>query len=96
MVATQNLFIIFKETDTYKDLSQFTGRFTMHCEKYGTAEVKVQKRGKLGTWSTMRYNGAEVKFSAVGDTIDIEFLENYDYQLIATATGAFITMDRSI
>lgn len=90
-----NLFTILSDTQDNNELPDFVGSFIMHCEKYGTAPVKVQKKGKLGTWATMRYNGAEVQFSAAGDTIDIDMTENYSYKLITATPGAVITMDRA-
>ena len=91
--------IILDAADTESEEIKEYGQLQLVCIKYGTAEVLLEVRDPDTDeadypWVTARYNGADIKFEAAGDALDVVLTRGFTYRLTTTTAGAVVSIAR--
>ncbi|RKU10815.1 hypothetical protein C6503_19205 [Candidatus Poribacteria bacterium] len=80
-----------KETPDDQILGKdWAGEYQLLCTTYAADEVVLQVRpgGNPSSWHTAKYNGSDIKFTAVGDIFDVKLVRDYEYRLLTANAGA--------
>ena len=71
----------------------WAGEYQLLCTTYDSAEVVLQVRPKgTTTWNTAKFNGQEIKLTAVGDVLDVRLVRDYEYRLMTATAGAEVVI----
>lgn len=71
----------------------WAGEYQLLCTTYASDEVVLQVRPK-GTkpWITAKFNGQDIKLTAVGDVLDVRLVRDYEYRLMTATAGAEVVI----
>ena len=71
----------------------WAGEYQLLCTTYASDEVVLQVRpAGTDTWITAKFNGREIKLTAVGDVLDVRLVRDYEYQLSTENAGAEVVI----
>lgn len=71
----------------------WAGEYQLLCTTYASDEVVLQVRPRgTPSWSTAKYNGSDIKFTAVGDIFDVKLVRDYEYRLQTANIGAEVVI----
>ena len=71
----------------------WAGEYQLLCISYASDEVVLQVRPRgAETWNTAKFNGRDIKLTAVGDVLDVRLVRDYEYQLITENAGAEVVI----
>ena len=71
----------------------WTGEYQLLCTTYDSDEVVLQVRPRgTETWNTAKFNGQEIKLTAVGDVLDVRLVRDYEYRLSTANAGAAVVI----
>lgn len=89
---------ILPSTETHTPDDQILGKdwageYQLLCTTYDSAEVVLQVRPQgTTTWNTAKFNGQEIKLTAVGDVLDVRLVRDYEYRLMTETAGAEVVI----
>jgi len=90
--------VILSSTETETPENQILGKdwageYQLLCTTYASDEVVLQVRPRgTSAWHTAKYNGNDIKFTAVGDIFDVKLVRDYEYRLLTENAGAEVVI----
>lgn len=71
----------------------WAGEYQLLCTIYAADEVVLQVRPHgAETWNTAKFNGRDIKLTAVGDVLDVSLVRDYEYRLMTANAGAEVVI----
>lgn len=71
----------------------WAGEYQLLCTTYAADEVVLQVRPEgTETWNTAKFNGRDIKLTAVGDVLDVSLVRDYEYRLMTANAGAEVVI----